>query len=120
MKPSTFYLLLCICGTMISWAFLIAFATTNWATPRIFVPSIFANDLASAVAADLFATAILFLGFIFIEGRRVGMRSLWVYIPAICLFGLVFGAGLFLYRRAKQLEGAKNIREAPDFQPQDD
>ncbi|MGH8460196.1 MAG: DUF2834 domain-containing protein [Stenotrophobium sp.] len=108
MKPSTFYLLLCISGTVISWVFLIAFMTAHWSTPQIFLSSIFANNLATAVAADLSATAILFIGFVFVEGRRVGMNRLWIYVPATFLLGVVFGAGWFLFQRAKLLERAEN------------
>jgi hypothetical protein len=104
MKPSVIYLLLCILGTVLSWVFLLAFLVSEGATPRLFVASIFANSVSSAIAADLLASAALFLVFAFAEGRRLGMRGLWAYVPATLLVGLAFGAGLFFYRRAKLLE----------------
>jgi hypothetical protein len=104
MKMSSVYLLLCIVGTVLSWCFLAFFLASGGASPRTFVLSIFSTPVASAVAADLFASAVLFLMFVFAEGRRMGMRGLWVYVPATLLVGLAFGAGLFFYRRASLIE----------------
>jgi hypothetical protein len=104
MKMSLIYLVLCIAGTVLSWCFLVSFLVSGGVAPRLFVASVFANPVSSAVAADLFASATLFLVFAFAEGRRMGMRGLWVYVPATLLVGLAFGAGLFFYRRATLIE----------------
>jgi hypothetical protein len=103
-RASTLYLWLCIAGTALSWFFLVGFVTSGGATPLSFLSSMFVNDVAIAVVADLFASAFLFLVFVFVEGRRIGMKGLWVYVPATFLVGLIFGAGLFFYRRAKHME----------------
>ncbi|MGH8505876.1 MAG: DUF2834 domain-containing protein [Stenotrophobium sp.] len=113
MKSSTIYLAICLIGTILSWAFLIAFVMGNGATPMLFLSSIFANHVASAVAADLFASAGLFIVFVLIEGRRLGMQRLWAYILAAFLGGLVFGAGLFFYLRAKTLERRASGNKLP-------
>jgi hypothetical protein len=56
------------------------------------------------VAADLVISAMVFFTFVYIEGRRLNMKRLWVFVPATLFVGLSFGLPLFLYFRAKHIE----------------
>jgi len=104
MKQSKFYLLLCIAGAVIPWLFLFGFFGDEMASIPTFFTSIFANQVASAVAADLLISGLVFFVFVFVEGRRLGLKHLWVYIPATLFVGLSFGLPLFLYHRARAIE----------------
>lgn len=104
MKATSLYLAICVVGTITQWIFLIGFLWANGFGLLLFVRYVFSNLVATAIAIDLFASAALFLVFVFYEGRRLGMAKLGAYIPATLLLGLVFGAGLFLYNRARLLE----------------
>jgi hypothetical protein len=104
MKQSKFYLLLCIVGAAAPWFFLSGFFGDEQASIPVFFTSIFANHVASAVAVDLVVSALVFFVFVFFEGRRMGLKLLWVYIPATLFVGLCFGLPLFLYRRARAIE----------------
>lgn len=104
MKQGTFYLILCIPGVLIPWAFLIGFLGVPEPTISLFFTSIFANHVSSAVAGDLLTSGVVFFIFLFYEGRRLNMKNLWLFVPATLLVGLSFGLPLFLYFRAKRLE----------------
>ena len=91
MKKSKLYLLLCIIGVAVPWFFIFGFLGDEQASISIFFISIFANHVASAVASDLLVSGLVFFVFVFFEGRRMGLKHLWIYIPATLLVGLSFG-----------------------------
>lgn len=105
MKQSTIYLSLCVIGAVIPWLFLIPFLGESQPGVSLFFAYTFANNVSTSVAADLLISALIFFVFVFAEGKRINMNKLWAYIPATLLVGLSFGLPLFLYFRAKQLEG---------------
>ncbi len=104
MKQSTAYILLCVIGIVVPWFFLVGFLGEAHPTAALFFLSIFANSVASSVAADLLISALVFFTFVFFEGKRLNMKRLWVFIPATLFVGLSFGLPLFLYFRAKHNE----------------
>jgi hypothetical protein len=89
---------------VIPWFFLLGFLGEPQPTVSLFFSSIFANRVVSSVVADLLISAAVFFVFVFIEGRRLNMRHLWVFVPATLFVGLSFGMPLFLYFRAKHVE----------------
>lgn len=105
MKQSTLYIFLCIAGFIVPWLFLIRFFGPQASIPLFFF-SMFVNPAASAVAADLMVSAIVFLVLIFPEGQRLGLKNVRLVVPATLLVGLSFGFPLFLYLRAKKIEQA--------------
>jgi len=106
MKQSTIYLWLCVLGIVGPWLYLLGFFGSAQPSVSLFFSSIFVNQVASAVAVDLLISALVFFVFLFIEGRRLNMSRLWLFmcVPATLLVGLSFGLPLFLYLRAKHLE----------------
>ena len=60
---------------------------------------------AAQLVADLVIAAIAFLVWAVWEGRRLGMRTWWVPIPASLLVGLCFGLPLFLLLRERAVRG---------------
>ena len=59
---------------------------------------------AAQLVADLVIAAVAFVIWAAWEGRRLGMRTWWVPIPASLLVGLCFGLPLFLYLRERTLK----------------
>ncbi len=103
MKQAHSYRVLCFAGIIIPWFFLLRFLSRPDASVMLFVTSIFTNSVDTAVAADLVVSAGAFFVYAFYEGRRLGMKYLWVYIPATLFVGLSFGLPLFLAMRAKKM-----------------
>ncbi len=62
---------------------------------------------AAQLAADLSISFLAFALWAAWEGRRLGMRTWWVPIPASALVGLCFGLPLFLLLRERA------VRERP-------
>jgi hypothetical protein len=104
MKQSKLYLMLCIAGAIIPWVFLAGFFGDEKASIPYFFISIFANNVASAIAADLLVSGLGFFTFVYLEGKRMGLKNLWVYVAATLFVGLSFGMPLFLYHRARAIE----------------
>ena len=104
MKQSSIYISLCIFGVLMPWLFLDLFLGETNPSISLFFSYIFNNNVSTSVAADLLISALIFFVFAFSEGNRVGMKRLWIYIPATLMIGLSFGLPLFLYLRAKHLD----------------
>lgn len=68
-----------------------------------FVRLAFANGPAAALTSDLLVVYVLMSTWIVIEGRRLGMRHLWVYLVANTMVAVAVGLGLFLVQRERQL-----------------
>lgn len=101
------YLLAAVVGGIVPWIALIEFLLQPEPTPARFLASMFHNPVAAAVNLDLLISALVFLLWVSIEGRRLGMRRLWWYVPSTLLVGLSFGLPLFLYFRHRHLNHAQ-------------
>jgi Terpene cyclase DEP1 len=55
---------------------------------------------------DVIVSAFVLLSFIQNEGKRLGMRLLWLPTLGTLLVGVSFGLPLFLYLREPQLDKA--------------
>lgn len=58
----------------------------------------------SSLTTDLLVVAIAAVLFMIVEGRRLGMRRLWLYLLAVPLLALAFAFPLFLAFRERALE----------------
>jgi len=104
MNKSTLYLLFSVIGGVIPWVFLAQFLGEPQPLIAHFFLSAFVNNVASSFATDLIISALVFFIFVVIEGKRLKMRRLWIYVVATLGVGLSFGLPLFLYAREKRLE----------------
>lgn len=109
MKWKWLYLLLTIPGLLLPWCYLAGFLRSGAASVPLFFHSLFANEVASAVATDLLISALLFFIFVFVEGRRLAMGRLWVYPLVTLAIGLSFGLPLFLYFRERAIERRSGV-----------
>jgi hypothetical protein len=69
----------------------------------IFLRDLFANRISAFFAMDVVVSAVVLISFIQTEGKRVGMRLLWLPTVGTLLVGVSFGLPLFLYLRQLQL-----------------
>lgn len=72
--------------------------------PRLFVRDLFANGVSSFFGLDVVLSALVVCGFVLVEGRRLGLRRLWMPIAAVCVVGVSLGLPLFLYQRQLRLD----------------
>ena len=72
----------------------------------IFVQDLFANRISAFFGLDVVISAIVLISFIQSEGKRLGMRLLWLPIVSVFLVGVSLGLPLFLYLRQLELDRA--------------
>ncbi len=70
----------------------------------LFFGELFANRVAGFFAMDVLVSAIVLIIFVQVEGRRLGIRGLWLPVVGTLLVGVSFGLPLFLYLRQIQLD----------------
>ena len=99
MKPKVLYLLLCVAGTILPLSFFLQFLREHGLDLRVFVEQLFANSISSFFGVDVIISAICLWVFVYFEGRRARVRSLWAPIVASLLVGVSLGLPLFLYLR---------------------
>ena len=64
----------------------------------------FANDISSAFVVDLLFIVMLFLFWSYREGKKLGMKRVWLVWIWTFAFGIASGLPLFLYLREQKLE----------------
>lgn len=104
MKPKTFYLGLCVAGTLLPYSQFLPFLREHGLDFRLFLEQLFANRIGSFFALDVVVSSVVLWALVFIEGRRAGMRHLWAPIVASLVVGVSLGLPLFLYMREQRLE----------------
>ncbi|HET9465517.1 MAG TPA: DUF2834 domain-containing protein [Gemmatimonadales bacterium] len=115
MKP--LYAALSVIGYIASNWFVVAVSleTGNillWTRPLETMAGMFANHIAAAFAIDLLLVALVACIWFYSEGRRLGMRRIWVYWLLTLAFGLAGTLPLFLFNRERQLEQLEGTRHA--------
>lgn len=97
-----FYALLCLTGLVLPFSQFIPWLADHGANFPLLFSTILTSPVAAFAWADVLVSAIVLIGFILHEGRRIGMRRLWLPILGTCLIGVSFGLPLFLFMREQQ------------------
>ena len=101
----TIYVLGCILGFVLPYSQLIPFAIDHGFDLKLFFEQIFVNQIASCFALDVIVSSFVFWVFVLVEGFRLEMKYLWVYVLANLTVGLSFALPLFLLMRQRRLMG---------------
>lgn len=78
------------------YAFFIPFVIENGLNPTLFVEQLFQNRISAFFGKDVIVTPLVLWLFIFTEGRRLGMKHLWVYVVFDLTVGVSLALPLFL------------------------
>ena len=105
------YLILAILGLILPNIFVakVTYETGNfllYSDPVTTFQQMFANDIASAFAVDLFFVVFVFMIWSFGEARKLEMKNYWITWILTFAFGLAFGWPLFMYLRELRKERA--------------
>ena len=101
------YLILAVLGLVLPyWQFIPWIMEHHALNMPLFIRDLFANRISAFFALDVIVSAVVLIVFIQIEGRRLGMRALWLPIIGVLLVGVSLGLPLFLYLRQLQLDRA--------------
>ena len=102
-----FYFLAMVAGTLLPLSQFLPWLSTHGLDAALFVDELFATRISAFFGLDVIVSALVLIPFIVIEGRRIGMGSLWTPIVGTCLIGVSCGLPMFLYLREARLEAMK-------------
>lgn len=98
------YLVAAIVGTVLPLSQLFPFLTTHGFDIPLFFQQLFQNHVSSFFGLDVIVSSFVLWFFVFSEGRRRGMRNLWIYVLCNLAVGVCLALPLFLYVRERRLE----------------
>jgi hypothetical protein len=105
MKLRHLYLLFAAIGLVLPYSQFVPWIEEHHALDMsIFLRDLFANRISAFFAMDVLVSAIVLISFVQTEGKRLGMRLLWLPTVAVFLVGVSLGLPLFLYLRQIQLD----------------
>jgi hypothetical protein len=92
-------LILCVIGTILPYSQFLPFFVEHGMDLPLFIDQSFPNRVANGGTFDLLVSSVVLWVFVFVEGRRLSMKHLWVPIVGNLLVGVSLGLPLFLYMR---------------------
>lgn len=101
------FLIAAILGTVLPLSYLFPFLATHGLDAQLFWSQLFQNNISAFFAMDVFVSGVVVLLFVFSEGRRLGMKNLWIYMLATLLVGGSSGLTWFLFFRERKLNAGR-------------
>jgi hypothetical protein len=105
------YLLLALAGAVVPWYFNIQHLLTSDIpfTPVTFVQSGLDSPMSSSLTVDFFIGSTAMLVWMAVEGRRLGMRRVWLYFVATFAIAFAFACPFFMFMRERKLAAASTL-----------
>ena len=102
-----FYALMCVVGTVLPYAALVAWGVEHGGLdPAAMVSESARSRLSTFAWLDVLVSAVVLIGFIRHEGLRVPVAGLWMPVAGTCLVGVSLGLPLFLLMRERAVRRA--------------
>ena len=103
MKPKHGYLVLAVFGAALPlWQF-IPFLREHGLALDLFFQQLFSTPIGGFFGMDVIVSSVVLWVLVYVEGRRAGVRHLWLPVVASILVGVSLGLPLFLYMREIRL-----------------
>ena len=99
------FLLGAIVGTILPYYYLISFLIEHGVDFDLVLDHLFRVPLSAFAWMDVVVSSLVLWIFVFAEGRRLGMKNLWVYIACNLAVGVSLALPLFLFVREGRLDG---------------
>lgn len=97
------YAALAVAGAILPYLIFVPWLADHGVNVRLFVSQLFVTGPASIFAADVLFAAGVFILFTIVEGRRLGMRRLWLPPLVVVTVGLCCALPLLLAMRERAL-----------------
>lgn len=115
MKPKHVYFGLAVLGAVLPlWQF-IPFLREHGLAFDVFFRQLFSTPVGGFFGMDVIVSSVVLWVLVYIEGRRAGVRHLWLPILANLTVGVSLGLPLFLYMREVRLEVSSRSRSQVPF-----
>jgi len=98
------YLIFCVLGFVLPYSQFAPWLLEHGLDFSRFTRDLFANRIGGFFGMDVLVPAIVLCVFGLREGRRLGMRGLWLPVVAVFGVGVSLGLPLFLYLRQAHLD----------------
>jgi hypothetical protein len=103
MSRKNTYLVFCVLGVALPYSQFIPWLLENGLHLGLFARQLFANRIGGFFGMDVLVSAVVLIYFIRREGKRLGVRHVWLPIAGILTVGVSLGLPLFLYLRENAL-----------------
>ncbi len=99
-----FYLLCAVAGAVIPYSQFVPWVGEHGLDVKLLAVELFSTRIGAFFGLDVLVSVLALLAFIGWEGRRRGMKMLWLPVAATCVVGVSCGLPLFLCMREHQLD----------------
>ncbi len=106
------YLLLCIAGTALPLAQFVPWLSANGLNVPLLLQQATSSNIAAFAWADVLISGLATIALICAEGRRLGMRRLWLPLSSL-MVGPSLALPLFLLLREKHFAAKKSSLREP-------
>jgi len=97
------YLVAAVLGTVLPLSQFLPFLVTYGFDIPLFFRQLFQNHISAFFGLDVIVSSLALWLFVFTEGQRRGMKSLWAYIVCNLVVGVSLALPLFLFFRERKL-----------------
>jgi hypothetical protein len=104
MKPKHAYVSLAVLGAVLPLWQLIPFLREHGLAFGLFFQQLFSTPVGGFFGMDVIVSSVVLWVFLYVEGRRAGVRHLWLPLVANLVVGVSLGLPLFLYMREVRLD----------------
>jgi hypothetical protein len=104
------YLFLCVLGIFLPYSQFIPWVVENGLHLGLIFRQLFANRIGGFFGVDVLVSSVVLIRFVHAEGRRLGVRRLWLPILGLLTVGVSCALPLFLYLREGALEGRASAK----------
>src|SRR5215470_5518824 len=101
MQPRTPWVFACLAllGAALPLSAFVPFVVANGLDTTLFIRQLTQTPVSRFFAWDVVISAVTLWVFVFLEGRRLKMKNLWIYVLCTLLVGVSLGLPLFLFFR---------------------
>jgi Terpene cyclase DEP1 len=104
-KLKSIYLVFCVLGFLLPYSQFVPWVVTQHGVPMgLFLRELFASRIGGFFGMDVLVSAVVLIFFLRREGKRLGVRHLWLPVAGTLTVGVSLGLPLFLYLREDTLE----------------
>ncbi|HVS80358.1 MAG TPA: DUF2834 domain-containing protein [Pyrinomonadaceae bacterium] len=97
------YVVAAILGMVLPLSQFVPFLAAHGFDTPLFFKQLFQNNVSAFFGIDVIVSSFVLWLFIFSEGRRRGMRNLWLYVVCNLAVGVSLALPLFLFFRERKL-----------------
>ena len=98
------YLALCIVGLVLPFSFFVPWILEHGLDLQLLVSELFSTRIGAFFGTDVLVAAVALFVLILTDGRKNGVRPLWLPVVGTLCVGVSFGLPLYLYLRERALD----------------